>query len=76
MTTIYNIQLSGSSKDLYAESVAFFSWADIDWDGAYDLAKITHIYSDLSVHAIHVWQVTSFPTSASRSVSATGCSYA
>ena len=34
MTTTYNIELSGSSKDLYADSVAVFSWAAFDWDGA------------------------------------------
>ena len=33
MTTVYNVQLSGSAADLYADSVAVFSWLDFDWDG-------------------------------------------
>ena len=34
MISIYNVTLSGSSKDLYADSVAVFSWATFNWDGA------------------------------------------
>eukprot|EP00964_Phaeocystis_antarctica_P113684 scaffold77694_cov77-Phaeocystis_antarctica.AAC.1 len=34
ITTVYNVRLSGSSKDLYEASVAVLSWATFDWDGA------------------------------------------
>ena len=34
MTSIYNVKLSGSAADLYADSVAVLSWAAFDWDGA------------------------------------------
>ena len=34
MISIYNVTLSGSSKDLYADSVAVLSWATFNWDGA------------------------------------------
>ena len=33
ITSIYNVQLSGSSGDLYADSVAVLSWTTFDWDG-------------------------------------------
>ena len=35
ITTVYNVQLSGASGDLYADSVAVLSWAAFDWDGAW-----------------------------------------
>ena len=35
MVSIYNVQLSGSSGDLYADSVAVLSWATFDWDGTW-----------------------------------------
>ena len=33
ITTVYNVQLTGSSNDLYKDSVAPFSWATVNWDG-------------------------------------------
>ena len=33
ITTVYNVQLTGSAGELYQNSVAFLSWATIDWDG-------------------------------------------
>ena len=47
ITTVYNVRLSGSSKDLYEASVAVFSWATFDWDGASH--HTPHIGSRLAV---------------------------
>ena len=33
ITTVYNVQLSGSSRALYADSIAVLSWATFEWDG-------------------------------------------
>ena len=34
ITMVYNVQLSGSSRDLYANSIAVLTWVSFDWDGA------------------------------------------
>ena len=34
ITMVYNVQLSGSSKNLYANSIAVLTWVSFDWDGA------------------------------------------
>ena len=55
MTTVYNVQLSGSAAHLYADSVAVFSWLDFDWDGAWPHAH--HGASELAAYILirHVY---------------------
>ena len=33
ITTIYGVQLTGTSRDLYEDSISVFSWATFEWDG-------------------------------------------
>ena len=32
ITGVYNVKLTGSAGELYKNSIAFLSWATIDWD--------------------------------------------
>ena len=47
VTTVYNVKMTGSSGDLYADSTAVFAWANFDVDGVHHFPHTAIAHSGL-----------------------------